>query len=166
MEKPIIQMPATTPTSATGIVALGTIVGRQARKNSSIVPTTTSTVKPSVISTSRTEIRMNSASSDTISMLRSSNRSLRRSTPLRIESEISIVFELACRTTPRPTIGRPSSRTKLVALAGAKSACATSPIRVVPEITTFSIRAGSVALASARTISSCAFDRNEPTGTS
>ena len=160
------QMPATTPTRATGMVALGTTVGRHARKNTSIVPTTTRMVKPSVISTSRTEMRMNSASSDTISMLRSSKRSFSRSTPLRIESEIAIVFELACRTTPRPMIGRPSRRTKLVALAGAKSAWATSPTRVVPEMTTFSISAGSVALASARTISSWAFERNDPTGTS
>ena len=95
IEKPISQMPATMPTRATGMVALGTTVGRHARKKSSIVPTTTRMVKPSVISTSRTEIRMNSASSETTSMVRSSKRSFSRSTPLRIESEIAIVFELA-----------------------------------------------------------------------
>ncbi len=166
IEKPISQMPAITPTSATGMVALGTTVGRQARKNTSMVPMTTAMVNASVISTSRTEMRMNCASSDATSIRTSSNRAFRRSTSARMALDISIVFELACRTTPSPTIGAPSRRTKLVALAGAKSACATSPTRVVPEMTTFSICAGSTALASARTTSSCASDRNEPTGTS
>ena len=76
------------------------------------------------------------------------------------------MFELACRTTPSPMIGCPSSRTKLVALAGAKMASATSPMRVVPEMTMLSICSGVAAVASARTTSSCASDRKDPTGTS
>ena len=71
-ENPSAQIPASTPLSATGMVVLGITVGRHARKNSSIVPTTTSTGKLSVISTSRTEILMKSASSDTMLMVMSS----------------------------------------------------------------------------------------------
>ena len=71
-ENPSAQIPASTPIRATGMVVLGITVGRHARKNSSIVPTTTSTVKLSVISTSRTEILMKSASSDTMLMVMSS----------------------------------------------------------------------------------------------
>ena len=166
IEKPISQIPASTPISATGIVVLGIIVGRHARKNSSIVPTTTRMVKASVISTSRTETSMKSASSETTLISRSWYRAATRSTDARIALEIWIVFELAWRTTPSPTMGRPSSRTKLVASAGASVTSATSPTRVVPVTITSRMRSGSVALASARTTNSCDSERNDPTGTS
>ncbi len=142
------------------------IVGRHARKKISIVPITTITVKPSVISTSLTEMRMNSASSEMTSTRTLSKRWLTLSTALRIASEISIVLELACLTTPMPITDLPSSRTKLFASAGAKSTSATSPSRVLPLMIRSRISCGSVALASARTTSSCAFERNDPTGTS
>ena len=120
IEKPKSQMPASTPISATGMVALGMMVAFHWRKKSRMVRITMAMVKPSVISTSSTETRMNSASSEMTEIFRSSNRPLSRSTDALIASDISMVLLLACRTTPSPMICSPFNRTKLVASAGAK----------------------------------------------
>ena len=81
-------------------------------------------------------------------------------------SEISIVFELACRSTLRPSTGRPFRRESDSASSGPKYTLATSPIRTESRMMMSETCAASIAVASARTISCCSAERKLPAGTS
>ena len=84
----------------------------------------------------------------------------------RTPSEISMVFEPAWRTTPRPTTRRPSRRVKLLASSGENTTVATSATRMSPRTMIAPISSSVTTEASARTISSWSRDRKLPAGTS
>ncbi len=110
IEKPSSQIAATVPMSAMGIAVAGIRVGRTAPMNAKMTATTTATAMDRVVNTSRTELRMKRASSEILTISTSSRRRLRVWTDLSTAAEILIVFDLARRTTPRPTTLRPFSR--------------------------------------------------------
>ena len=111
MEKPTSQIAATVPIRARGIATVGISVARSEPMKSQIVATTMVTAMDSVMATSRTEPRMKVASSAMVVISTSSKRSSRRSTARVTPSEMSRVFDLACRTMPRPRTRLPPSRT-------------------------------------------------------
>ena len=105
------QIAATVPIRARGIATAGISVARSEPMKSQMAATTMATAMERVMITSRTEPRMNVASSAMSVISTSSKRSSRRSTTRVTRSEMSIVFDLACRTMPRPMTRRPPSRT-------------------------------------------------------
>ena len=151
-EKPMAQMIPNAPASETGILSAGTIVARQEPINTNKVRTTKATVRLNDTTTSFTESRINSASSDVTTIFMSVKRLSKSFTIESTSSEISMVFELACRITPKPITGRPSSRTILLESAGPKYTLATSLIRISPEMTMLPTSSALTDVASARTI--------------
>ena len=95
MEKPMPQIIASAPASETGIDRAGTMVARHEPINTKSVTTTNATVKLSETTTSLTESRINSASSDVTTICISVKRLSRSATMASTSSEISIVLELA-----------------------------------------------------------------------
>ena len=120
IEKPNSQIAAIVPMSDTGIAIPGTSVARRLPMNSQIVATTIAMEKASVINTSLTELRMNTAWSSVTEISRFSNRSLMRSTAATTSAEISIVFDLACRITLSPSTGLPFSLDRVLVSSGPK----------------------------------------------
>ena len=111
IENPSSQIAATVPIKATGIAVAGISVVRQSRMNRKITPITTPTAMTRVTKTSRTEPRMNRASSEIFTISTSRSRWFMRAITARsTASEISMVLDWARRTIPRPMTRRPSSR--------------------------------------------------------
>ena len=154
------------PNSEIGIAIAGIKVSRIEPENSLMVPMTTKIAIHSVNSTSFTAPRMNTALSEMIERVRSSDRALIASRADLTPLEISIVFEPACLTIPIPTTRSPLSRTMLLASAGEKATRATSPTRMPSRITKDSISCSRVTAASARTNSCCSPALKLPAGTS
>src|SRR5690554_150422 len=152
IEKPNNQITANAPMSDIGIATEGTMVARHEPINTHNVPTTNRIVKASDVNTSSTELRINFASSEVITISNSGYCTLKRSTNAIVLSEISILFERAWRIIPKPITDLPSSRVIPEASAGEKNTVATSPTRVVPRITIFSTSSTVTELASARTM--------------
>jgi hypothetical protein len=110
-EKPSSQMAASVPMSDTGMATAGTSVGRQRPRNTPTTATTITTESSKLPSTSRMAPRMNTASSATTFTSISLPWALISCTTRCTPSEISTLLDCACRTMPRLTTVRPSSRT-------------------------------------------------------
>ena len=154
------------PISDTGMATAGIRVARSEPMNSQMTPMTIVTARNRLITTSRTEPRMKTASSDVFTMVTPSSRPFSRSIARSTPSAMVIVFDCACRSTPTPSTKDPSNLVKEVASAGPNETSATSPTRVPLRMTNRSICTVSNTEASARMTRLWSPDSRLPAGTS
>jgi hypothetical protein len=166
-EKPTSQIAASVPISATGIVNAGIIVARRSRRKRKITTTTIATASASVLSTSLMEPRMKTASSE-VTKISTSSGSVRRNsaTASRTPSEIDSVFDVACRTTPRPRPVCPFARRIVSFGAGPSVTRATSRTRTLSRMTRSSKASGVATEAVVRTLIDCRSPVRSPAGAS
>ncbi|CAI8430145.1 MAG: Uncharacterised protein [Halieaceae bacterium] len=125
IEKPSAQLAANVPSREMGMAIAGISVRRIEPVKSRIVPMTTRIEMSSVVTTSLTEPRIKTESSELIRRSTPSIRVLISATAARTPSAMRTVLEPAWRITLMPTMRSPLSRTKLVASSGENATLAT-----------------------------------------
>ena len=136
-EKPVSQIAATVPISATGMVIAGMIVARAERRKAKITTTTITVASPMDFITSFIEPSMKVPSSDvTISWTPSGIADCSSATATATSCEIDSVLPTDCRVISRPTAVWPLTRETTAPSSGIRRTKATSDTRVLASIGT------------------------------